>query len=68
MREQTTIEKILSIGFLVAIFGICITLLFLSFNSRQQRAELQKSSDKILCVLLVNHEDRDKETIKECDK
>lgn len=68
MREQTTIEKILSIGFLVAILGICLTLLFLSFSSRQQRAELQKGNDKILCVLLITPEFRNEETIKACDK
>lgn len=66
--HQTLFEKILSIGFLVAILGVVVTLLLLSINSRQQRAELQKSSDKILCVLLVKPDNRNQQTVKECEK
>lgn len=68
MQEQTTLQKILSIGFLVAIFVMCLILLLLSISSRQQRSELQKGNDKILCALLINPVDRNKESIKECDK
>lgn len=68
MREQTTLEKLLSIGFLVAILGTCITLLLLSVSSRQQRTSIQKGTDKIECILLIQPENRSKETIKECQK
>lgn len=66
--RQTTLEKILSIGFLVAILGINITLLLLSFSSRQQREELQKGNERIECILLIDHDKRTKESVRVCDK
>lgn len=56
--EQTTLQKVLSMGFLVAILAICVILLIIAINSQEQRINIQEGNDKIFCVLLVNPDER----------
>lgn len=56
--EQTTLQKVLSMGFLAAILAICVILLIIAINSQEQRVNIQKGNDKIFCILLVNPDKR----------
>lgn len=71
MKLDKTIYAVLILG---AVFNI-LTSTYILVNQAngqrsglKQRITLQKSTDRIECILLINPSDRSKETIKECDR
>lgn len=62
-------KAIYALLILVSIFNVMVSsyILLNQFNGIKQRESLQKSTNKITCILLIHPEDRSDESIKKCN-